>query len=94
MLFLPHGTPEQLGWYDELLGMTTTPGEAVRLFRARGMVDVVDAAYTVKVRTVGDALCWSMAVPAGFGSLAREIDDTDIYSRLSVPVCSPTVGKT
>ncbi|HUA07442.1 MAG TPA: alpha/beta hydrolase [Solirubrobacteraceae bacterium] len=34
------------------------------------------------------ALCWSMAVPAAIrGALiAREIDDTDIYSRLSVPV--------
>jgi len=34
------------------------------------------------------ALCWNMAVPAAIrGALiAREIDDTDIYSRLSVPV--------
>ena len=33
-------------------------------------------------------LCWNMAVPAHIrGALiAREIDDTDIYSRLSVPV--------
>ena len=34
------------------------------------------------------ALCWNMAVPAAIrGALiAREIDDTDSYSRLSVPV--------
>jgi pimeloyl-ACP methyl ester carboxylesterase len=34
------------------------------------------------------ALCWNMAVPADIrGALiARQIDDTDIYSRLSVPV--------
>jgi non-heme chloroperoxidase len=34
------------------------------------------------------ALCWNMAVPADIrGALiARELDDTDIYSRLSVPV--------
>jgi non-heme chloroperoxidase len=34
------------------------------------------------------ALCWNMAVPAAVrGALiAREIDDTEIYSRLSVPV--------
>jgi non-heme chloroperoxidase len=34
------------------------------------------------------ALCWNMAVPAEIrGALiAREIDDTDIYSRLSVPI--------
>jgi pimeloyl-ACP methyl ester carboxylesterase len=35
-----------------------------------------------------EALCWNMAVPAVIrGALvAREIDGTDIYSRLSVPV--------
>ena len=34
------------------------------------------------------ALCWNMAVPAEIrGALiAREIDDGDIYSRLSVPI--------
>lgn len=34
------------------------------------------------------ALCWNMVVPAAIrGALiAREIDDTDIYSRLSMPV--------
>jgi pimeloyl-ACP methyl ester carboxylesterase len=34
------------------------------------------------------ALCWNMAVPAVIrGALvAREIDETDVYSRLSVPV--------
>lgn len=34
------------------------------------------------------ALCWNMAVPSAIrGALiARDIDDTDIYSRLSVPV--------
>jgi non-heme chloroperoxidase len=34
------------------------------------------------------ALCWNMAVPAAVrGALvARDIDDTDVYSRLSVPV--------
>ena len=52
MLFLPHGTPEQMAWYDELLRMTTTADAAVRLFRARGAVDVVDAARRVKVRTL------------------------------------------
>jgi pimeloyl-ACP methyl ester carboxylesterase/DNA-binding CsgD family transcriptional regulator len=52
MLFLPHGTPEQMAWYDELLRTTTTPDAAVRLFRARGAVDVMDAARRVKVRTL------------------------------------------
>jgi pimeloyl-ACP methyl ester carboxylesterase/DNA-binding CsgD family transcriptional regulator len=52
MLFIPHGTPEQMAWYDELLRVTTTADGAVRLFRARGAVDVVDAARLVKVRTL------------------------------------------
>jgi pimeloyl-ACP methyl ester carboxylesterase/DNA-binding CsgD family transcriptional regulator len=52
MLFLPEGTPEQMAWYDELLRTTTTADTAVRLFRARGAVDVVDAARSVNVRTL------------------------------------------
>jgi pimeloyl-ACP methyl ester carboxylesterase/DNA-binding CsgD family transcriptional regulator len=52
MLFLPHGTPEQMAWYDELLRTTTSAEAAVRLFRARGAVDVVDAAPRVTVRTL------------------------------------------
>jgi pimeloyl-ACP methyl ester carboxylesterase/DNA-binding CsgD family transcriptional regulator len=52
MLFLPHGTSEQMSWYDELLGMTTTAEDAVRLFRARGAVNVLDAARTVEARTL------------------------------------------
>jgi len=52
MLFLPHGTPEEMAWYDELLRTTTTAEMAGRLFRARGAVDVVDAARRVKVRTL------------------------------------------
>jgi pimeloyl-ACP methyl ester carboxylesterase/DNA-binding CsgD family transcriptional regulator len=52
MLFLPQGTPAQLAWYDELLRTTTSADVAVRLFRARGAVDVVDAARRVSVRTL------------------------------------------
>jgi pimeloyl-ACP methyl ester carboxylesterase/DNA-binding CsgD family transcriptional regulator len=52
MLFLPHGAPEQMAWYDELLRMTTTADAAVRLFRARGAVNVMDAAPRVKARTL------------------------------------------
>jgi pimeloyl-ACP methyl ester carboxylesterase len=52
MLFLPHGTPEQMAWYDQLLRTTTSAEAAIRLFRARGAVDVVDAARTVTARTL------------------------------------------
>lgn len=52
MLFLPHGTPEQMAWYDELLRATTSAEAAVRLFRARGAVDVVATAPKVRARTL------------------------------------------
>jgi pimeloyl-ACP methyl ester carboxylesterase/DNA-binding CsgD family transcriptional regulator len=52
MLFLPHGTPAQMAWYDELLRTTTSGDAAIRLFRARGVVDVVDMAPRVHTRTL------------------------------------------
>jgi pimeloyl-ACP methyl ester carboxylesterase/DNA-binding CsgD family transcriptional regulator len=52
MLFLPHGTPEQMAWYDELLRTTTSTETAVELYRARGAVDVLDAAPKVQARTL------------------------------------------
>ena len=41
-----------MAWYDELLRTTTTADVAVRLFRARGAVDVMDAARRVNARTL------------------------------------------
>jgi pimeloyl-ACP methyl ester carboxylesterase/DNA-binding CsgD family transcriptional regulator len=52
MLFLPRGTAEQMAWYDELLRTTTSAETAVRLFKARGAVDVVDTAQKVTARTL------------------------------------------
>jgi pimeloyl-ACP methyl ester carboxylesterase/DNA-binding CsgD family transcriptional regulator len=52
MLFLPRGTPEQMAWYDDLLRTTTSAETAARLFRARGGIDVVDAAGAVRTRTL------------------------------------------
>jgi pimeloyl-ACP methyl ester carboxylesterase/DNA-binding CsgD family transcriptional regulator len=52
MLFLPHGTPAQMAWYDELLSTTTSGDAAVQLFRARGAVDVADVAPHVAARTL------------------------------------------
>jgi pimeloyl-ACP methyl ester carboxylesterase/DNA-binding CsgD family transcriptional regulator len=52
MLFLPHGSPEQMAWYDELLRASTTVDSAVALFRARGAVDVIDSAAAVKAPTL------------------------------------------
>jgi pimeloyl-ACP methyl ester carboxylesterase/DNA-binding CsgD family transcriptional regulator len=52
MLFLPRGTPEQMAWFDDLLRTTTSAETAVRLFRARGGIDVVEAARAVRARTL------------------------------------------
>ncbi len=52
MLFLPHGTAAQMAWYDELLRTTTSADAAVRLFEARGAVDVAATAPRVGARTL------------------------------------------
>jgi pimeloyl-ACP methyl ester carboxylesterase len=52
MLFLPSGTPEQMTWFEDLLRETTSADNAVRLFSARGGIDVTDLAPQVKARTL------------------------------------------
>jgi pimeloyl-ACP methyl ester carboxylesterase/DNA-binding CsgD family transcriptional regulator len=52
LLFIPRATEEQMAWYDELLRSTTSAEQAVRLFRARGTVDVTAAAPRVHTRTL------------------------------------------
>jgi pimeloyl-ACP methyl ester carboxylesterase/DNA-binding CsgD family transcriptional regulator len=51
-LFVPNGTAEQLAWYEDLLRTSTTPEAAVRLFEARGAIDVRDLARRVRARTL------------------------------------------
>jgi pimeloyl-ACP methyl ester carboxylesterase/DNA-binding CsgD family transcriptional regulator len=69
MLFLPHGTPAQMAWYDELLRTTTAPGTAARLFVARGGVDVTAAARRVATRTLVIHARADRVVPAEEGRL-------------------------
>lgn len=52
MLFLPHATPEQMDWYEELLRQSTTAEAATRLFRARGGLNVSELAPQVRARTL------------------------------------------
>jgi DNA-binding NarL/FixJ family response regulator len=73
MLFLPHGTPEQMAWYDELLRMTTTAEVAVDLFRARGSVDVLDAARRVRARTLVIHARDDRVVPVNEGRLLASL---------------------
>jgi pimeloyl-ACP methyl ester carboxylesterase/DNA-binding CsgD family transcriptional regulator len=51
-LFLPNGTPEQKAWYEDLLRISASADTAVRLFEARGWLDVTDVAPEVAVRTL------------------------------------------
>ena len=69
MLFLPHGTPAQMDWYDELLRTTTSTDAAMRLFRARGGVDVVGTAPNVRVRTLVMHVRGDRVVPVEEGRL-------------------------
>jgi pimeloyl-ACP methyl ester carboxylesterase/DNA-binding CsgD family transcriptional regulator len=52
MLFLPNGTPEQMGWYEDLLWRSTTAETAIGLFRARGGLNVSELAPQVRARTM------------------------------------------
>ena len=52
MLFVPNGTPEQMAWYEDLLRRSTTAETAIRLFRARGRLNVCELAPQVRARTL------------------------------------------
>jgi pimeloyl-ACP methyl ester carboxylesterase len=52
MLFVPDGTPEQMAWYEDLLWRSTTPETAIRLYRARGGLNVSELAPQVRARTL------------------------------------------
>jgi len=52
MLFLPHGTPEQMAWYEDLLWRSTTAEAAAALYRGRGGLNVCDLAPQVRARTL------------------------------------------
>jgi len=50
--FLPEGTEEQLGWFDELCATTTSPKMAAKLLDSRGDVDVIGLLNKIKVPTL------------------------------------------
>jgi DNA-binding CsgD family transcriptional regulator len=51
-LFLPEGTPKQMEWYEELLRNSTSSEAAIRLFEARGGLDVRALAPQVRASTL------------------------------------------
>lgn len=59
--FIPGGTEEQLGWYNDLCRKTITPETAARLLESRAMIDVTSLLAKVRAPTVvlhasGDAV--------------------------------------
>lgn len=48
-LFIPEGTPEQVGWFNELQRITTSPELAVRMSKATFAIDVSHLAPKVTV---------------------------------------------
>ena len=51
-LYIPGGTPEQLGWWNELQKVSTTPANAVRLQRVLATIDVSRLLAEVTVPTL------------------------------------------
>lgn len=50
--FIPGGTSEQIGWFNDLCNRTTSPENASALLAARGGVDVRDLLSQVRVPTL------------------------------------------
>jgi pimeloyl-ACP methyl ester carboxylesterase/DNA-binding CsgD family transcriptional regulator len=69
MLFLPHGTPEQMAWYDDLQRRSTSAATAVRLYEVRGGMDVAELAPRVTARTLVVHARDDRVVPADEGRL-------------------------
>ena len=69
MLFLPAGTVEQMGWYDDLQRHSTSAATAVRLYHARGRINVVELAAQVRTRTLVVHAAGDRVVPVGEGQL-------------------------
>jgi pimeloyl-ACP methyl ester carboxylesterase len=69
MLFLPHGTAEQMAWYDDLQRRSTSAETAERLYDARGSIDVVELAPQVATKTLVAHARGDRVVPADEGRL-------------------------
>jgi DNA-binding winged helix-turn-helix (wHTH) protein/pimeloyl-ACP methyl ester carboxylesterase len=51
-LFIPGGTTEQMQWFNDLLRITTSPENAVRLRRTVDEIDIIDLLPLVKAPTL------------------------------------------
>ena len=73
MLFLPHGTAEQMSWYDTMQRRSTSASTAARRFEARGRIDVVDWASRHRP-DAGGARPWRSWCTRRGGAAARGAD--------------------
>ena len=69
MLFLPAATAEQMRWYDDLQRHSTTAATAVRLYHARGRINVVEVAARVRTKTLVVHALGDRVVPVDEGRL-------------------------
>ena len=77
-LFIPGGTQEQFGWFNELCRRTTTPEIAMQLLKARSEVDVRDLLRSVSVPTLVIHALHDEVVPFVNGKLlAAEIPNAE-----------------
>jgi pimeloyl-ACP methyl ester carboxylesterase len=51
-MFMPDAPPENQSWFNELQRISTTPGNAVKLLRAAGEVDISDILPQVRTPTL------------------------------------------
>ena len=68
-LFLPHGTVEQMAWYDELQRRSTSAETAARLYEVRNDIDVVEFASRVTAPTLVMHARGDVVVPVEEGRL-------------------------
>jgi pimeloyl-ACP methyl ester carboxylesterase/DNA-binding CsgD family transcriptional regulator len=79
--FIPDGTDEQIGWFNELCKRTTSPENAYRLLAARAEVDIRDLLPRVRVPTLVLHADGDEVVPASEGRrLASEIPAAEFVS--------------
>lgn len=72
--FIPEGTEEQIGWFNELCRRTTTPEIAYRLLAARAELDIRPLLPRVQARTLVLHPDKDEVIPVAEGKrLAREI---------------------
>lgn len=77
-LYIPGGTPEQLGWWNELQRVSTSPENAERLQIALGSIDVSDMLSSVQVRTLVAHATRDHVIPVEAGrELAQGIPDAE-----------------